>query len=184
MAIGKFGGFAWGLFGFELIVLAGCLTTILVCLGKVRVGVALPLAIACLAGTLLVDMVFAIHVDARAVVGDDPSIGPWINRTIYFRFAAIGLLSLIATLDVYRRDARAWGMFIRAAIFIIPVLAVLGWVKIKGLPISSTNSGEPSPVAMIVLLLGGLIIGILFSIGGHFFIRSFEVALADTSSND
>ena len=124
-------------------------------------------------------MVFGIYVDARAVVGDDPAVGPWINRTIFFRLFTIGLLAFIATLDVYRRDARTWGMFIRAAIFLVPVFAVLGWIKVKGLPISGTTSGEPSPVAMIVLLLGGLIIGILFSIGGHFFIRSYEVALPD-----
>lgn len=184
MAIGKFGGFAWGLFGFELIVLFGCLTTILVCIGKIRVGFALPLAIACLAGTILVDMVFGMYVDARAVVGDDPTIGPWISRTILFRLIAMGLLTFIATLDVYRRDTRSWGMFFRAMIFLLPVIGVLGWIKMRGFPISSGTTSEPSSLAMVVLLLGGLIIGILFSIGGHFFIRSYEVGLNDEQIED
>jgi len=179
MALGQFGGFAWGLLGFELIVLAGSITTILVCLGKIPVGQALPLAIVCFAGTILVDMVFAIHVDARAVVGDDPAVGPWISRTILFRLFVIGVLCLIATLDVYRRDIRAWGMFFRAAIFLTPVLAVFGWIKFNGLPLTASTTGEPSPFNMIVILLGSLVLGILFSIGGHFFIRSYEIALPD-----
>jgi len=181
MAVGQFGGFAWGLFGFELIMLLGCIMTLLVCIGKVRVENAFPVAIACLVGTILVGMVFGIYVDARALVGDNPDIYPWINRTLMFRFAAIASLSLLATLDVYRRDARSWGLIARSVVFMLPVLGALAWIKFKGLPVVSGGSGDPKPIAMIIILLGGLILGILFSIAGHFLIRSFEIALPENA---
>lgn len=180
MATGRFGGFAWGLFGFELIVLLGCLMTLAVCMGKVQVGGGFPMAILCLIGTLLVGAVFGIHVDARAVVGDDPQIQPWINRTLMLRLGLIAFLSLLATLDVYRRDARSWGLMIRSALFLAPVLAVLGWLKFSGMPAMADSSGELSPARMVGVLLGGLVFGILLSIGGHFFIRSYEIAIPET----
>ncbi len=179
MAFGKFGGFAWGMFGFELILLFGCLMTIWVSLGKIQVGKAFPMAVACLIGTILVGVVFGIHVDARAVVGDNPQVGPWINRTLLFRFGAIGVLSLLATLDVYRRDTRSWSLVLRSILFLAPVMAVLGWMKLKGMPAVADASGEPSPIRMILILLGGLILGVLFSIGGHLLIRSYEIAIPE-----
>ncbi len=179
MSMGRFGGFAWGMFGFELILLIGCLMTILAALGKVRVGDAFPMAITCLLGTILVGAVFGIHVDARAVVGDNPQIGPWINRTLLFRFGAIGMLGLLATLDVYRRDPRSWSLVLRSILFLIPVIAALGWARFKGMPTVADATGEPSPVRMILFLIGGLALGILFSVGGHLLIRSYEIALPE-----
>lgn len=180
MSFGRFGGFAWGMFGFELIVLLGSVMTILVCLGVVRVGGALPLAITCLSGTILVSAIFGIHVDARnKISGNHPQILPWVNRTLYFDVAMIILLSLIATLDVYRRSARAWGQMLRAAVFLLPVIAILAWVQVRGAPATASASGEMNPLRMVMVLLVGLIVGILFSIGGHFLIRSFEVAIPD-----
>jgi len=181
----KFGGFAWGVFGFELILLFGCLMTILVTMGRVRVQGALPMAIACLAGTILVGAVFGIHVDARALIDENPTFQPWVNRTLLFRLGSMGLLSMLATLDVYRRDGRSWGLVIRALVFAAPVFAALAWIRANGLPTASsagTLGASPSPVNMIVILLGGLILGVLFSIAGHFLIRSFEVALPDQNA--
>lgn len=182
MAAGKFGGFAWGLFGFEIILLLGCMMTIFVSLGKVRVTSAYPMAIACLIGTILVSAVFGIHVDARAVVGDNPTIEPWVNRTLMFRMLIITILSLLATLDVYRRDSRSWSLMIRSALFLAPVVFALAWVKFKGVPQIANAAGEPSPVRMIIILLAGLLFGILLSVGGHFLIRSFEIGFSDTKS--
>lgn len=179
MSIGQFGGFAWGLFGFELVVLLGCLMTIFVCLGKIRVGMAFPMAMACLIGTILVAAVFGLYVDARAVVGDHPTIHPWVMKTLMFRISIILLLSVLATLDVYRRDPRSWGLIIRAVLFVIPVVALGAWIKVKGLPMSGNGSGEPSSVRMVVYALSGLGIGILLSIGGHFLIRSYEIAFSE-----
>ena len=183
MAVGKFGGFAWGLFGFELIVLLGCLMTMLVCVGKVRVGMSMPMAIACLVGTILVAVVFGLYVDARAVVGDNPGVFPWIKNTILLRLAAMAGLGLLATLDVYRRDPRSWGLMIRSVIFFVPVFAVLGWLKVAGIPTIENSSGELSPLKMVIFLLSGLIFGILFSIGGHFLIRSYEIALPEAQQD-
>jgi hypothetical protein len=179
LAIGHFGGFAWGLFGFELITFMGALMTLLVTMGKVKVGNALPMAIACLIGTLMVGAVFGLFVDARAVVADDPIFMPWVYRTIYARFGAIAMLSLIAAFDVYRRDAKTWGLAVRGIVFMMPVLAALGWIKFKGIPATTDASGEPSLAGLMIILIAGLGLGILFSIAGHFLIRSFEVGFAE-----
>jgi hypothetical protein len=181
MSVGEFGGFAWGLFGFELIVLLGSLMTALVCLGKVQVEKAFPLALLCLAGTLLVTAVFGLYVDARALVGDDPTLAPWVMRTLSFRLLVIAILSLIATLDVFRRDTRSWGLLLRAILFLIPVGGAMMWIKAKGLP--GAGNGQ-SPVSMILILLGGLVLGILFTISGHFFIRSYEIAFPEPKADD
>jgi len=179
MAIGEFGGFAWGLFGFELIVLLGCIMTALVALGKVQVGKAFPLALACLAGTLLVTAVFGLYVDARAVVGDNPGLAPWVMRTLKFRLLMILVLCLLGTLDVYRRDARSWGLVFKSILFLIPVVGAMGWIKLKGIP--GTGASEPSPASMIIVLLGGLVLGIFVTISGHLLIRSYEIALPEPS---
>jgi F0F1-type ATP synthase assembly protein I len=179
IAATEFKSFAWGLFGFEFILLLGCLMTIWVALNKKTVGSTMPMAIVCLIGTILVGAVFGIHVDARAIVGEDPTIGPWINRTRDFRLLVIIAFSMLAVLDVYRRDARSWGLVLRAVIFLLPIVAILGWIKLKGMPSVNDSSGELSPMRMVVFLLSGLGIGILFSIGGHFLIRSFEIALPE-----
>ena len=175
LAIGHFGGFAWGLFGFELLVLLGSIMTLMVTFGKVQVASYLPMAIACLIGTLLVGAVFGLFVDAKAVAADDPVIMPWIMRTLSFRMLMIALLSVIAALDVYRRNPRSWGFALRGVLFLIPVLAVGAWVNLNGIPSTSSTAGEPNPIGMIVILLSGLGLGILFSIAGHLLIRSFEV---------
>jgi hypothetical protein len=180
MSIGKFGGFAWGLFGFELMVLLGAVMTMLVALGRVKVDGAYPLALLCFIGTLLVASVFGIHVDARNVVGSNhPGIQPWVNRTLMLHLVMIGALSVIAALDVYRRDARSWGMLLRSLPFVIPVLAAGVYFQRSGFPAITDANGEMSIVRMLSFIVGGLILGILLSVGGHFVIRSFEVALPE-----
>lgn len=185
MSFGKFGGFAWGLFGFELLVLLGALMTLLVAIGKVRVEGAFPLALLCFIGTILVASVFGIHVDARNVVGSNhPSIQPWVNRTLMLHLAMIGALSVIAALDVYRRDARSWGMLMRSLPFVIPVLAAGVYFQRSGFPTITDASGEMSIVRMLAFIVGGLVFGILLSVGGHFLIRSFEVALPEKNGSE
>lgn len=179
LGIGHFGGFAWGLFGFELLALLGAIVTLLVTFGKVKVGNYLPMAIACFLGTLLVGAVFGLFVDAKSVAADDPVIISWIYRTLYFRLLVIALLGLIAAIDVYRRDPRSWGLALRGVIFMIPILAAGAWIKLNGLPSTSNAAGEPSPIGMMIILLSGLGLGILFSIAGHLLIRSFEVGFEE-----
>ena len=186
LSMGRFGGFAWGLFGFELMVLLGALMTVMVCIGKVRVQGAFPLALTCFAGTLLVASVFGIHVDARSLIdGNHPTVAPWVNRTLMLYLAIIAVLTLIAMLDVYRRSASSWGLVVRAVIFLVPVLAVGVYVQRSGFPSIQDSAGELSVVRMVSMILGGIVLGILMSVGGHFLIRSFEVSLPEkTAVND
>jgi len=183
LSFGKFGGFAWGLFGFELMVLLGAIMTTLVAIGKVQVHGAFPLALLCFIGTIVVSSVFGIHVDARNVVGSNhPTIQPWVNRTLMLHLVMIGALSVIAALDVYRRDPRSWGMLMRSLPFIIPVLAAGMYFQRSGFPPITDPNGEMSIVRMLSFIVGGLVFGILLSVGGHFLIRSFEVALPEKNN--
>lgn len=185
LALGRFGGFAWGLFGFELLALLGASMTILACLGKPRVGNALPMALACFVGTLLVVSVFGIHVDARNVVGEShPSVYPWVNRTLMLYLAVIAGLSLIAMLDVFRRSTASFGLALRSAIFLIPLIGLGAYFKLQGLPTITNSSGELSIVRMLVMIIAGLVVGILLSVGGHLLIRSFEIALPEKNEPD
>ncbi len=180
MSLGRFGGFAWGLFGYELIVLLGAVMTALVCLRVVRVGGALPLAIACLAGTILLSVIFGLYLDARNKTGGThPRTLVWVYRTMFFDAGMIVLLAMLATLDVYRRNARSWGLMLRAAAFLLPVVATLAWVRFAGGPSVASADGEMNPMKMVLVMLVGLVLGILFSVGGHFLIRSYEVAVPD-----
>ncbi len=185
LSIGQFGGFAWGLFGFELMVLLGAIMTAMVCLGRIRVAGAFPLAVLCLVGTLVVASVFGIYVDARNVVGSNhPSIAPWVNRTLMFYLLIIAGLSVIAMLDVYRRSTRSWGLVLLGGIFLVPVIASVVYIQQRGMPTITDASGELNAVRMIGVIIGGLIFGIFLSIGGHFMIRSFEVALPEKTAAD
>lgn len=183
MSIGTFGGFAWGLFGFELIVLLGCLMTIGVSTGRIWVGGAFPLALICLAGTLLVASVFGIYVDAKNVVGSNhPQITPWVGRTFRLYITAVAFFSLIASLDIYRRNTRSWGLALRSVLFLVPVIATLSYFKVNGAPSIEDSAGELSAIRMVLVILGGLLLGILLSVGGHLLIRSFETALPEAES--
>ncbi|MHA7812267.1 MAG: hypothetical protein ACX94C_02580 [Phycisphaerales bacterium] len=180
MSFGKFGGFAWGLFGFELMVVLGAVMTLLVCFGRIRVDNAFPLAVLCFVGVLVVASVFGIYVDARNVVGSNhPDVQPWVMRTLMLYIALIAGLSVIATLDVYRRSSRSWGMLLRSIPFVIPFVAAAVYFQRTGFPAVTDASGEMSIVRMLLFIVGGLVLGILISVGGHFLIRSFEVALPE-----
>lgn len=180
LAMGRFGGFAWGLFGFELLVFAGGVMTLLVSTRRVRVAGAYPLALLCFAGTLVVASVFAIHVDARSLIGDNhPGIIPWVDRTLLVHLLLIAGLVLVATLDVYRREPRSWGLALRSAILLIPVLVLVLYAQRAGWLTLEDSSGELSPVRMIAMILGGIVVGGMLSAGVHLLIRSFEVALPE-----
>lgn len=185
LSIGRFGGFAWGLFGFELLVLLGAIMTIMVCRGKIRVAGAFPMAIACFAGTILVASVFGIYVDARNVVGENnPTIQPWVMRTLMLYLAIIGALSLIAMLDVFRRTPRSLAFALRSAIFLVPLLVLGIYINAQGVPTITDSSGELSIVRMLLMLVAGLFVCILLSVGGHLLIRSFEVALPEKNDTE
>ena len=185
LSLNSFGGFVWGLFGFEFIVVLGAIMTILVSLGKVRVGGAFPLAILCFVGVLMVTGVFGIYVGAKNVVGDNhPSIQPWVMRTLLVQIAVIGGLSLIAMLDVYRRSPKSWPLAIKSLPFLIPVLAAGAYFQRSGFPTVTNSAGELSQVRMVAVIVGGLVLGILLSVGGHLLIRSFEVALPEKTTPD
>ncbi len=173
LATGHLGGFAWGIFGFEALTILAAVFGVLVGLGKFRDGFAL--ALACLAGTILVAAVFGIRVDARPKIGDDPTLQPWINRMLALRMAVVFGYAALASLAVFARDRRCWVSAMRSMACLIPAALIAGGVFRFGLPFGGeAGSSEPNAARVISFLVIAMAVGGLVSVGGHLMIRAFE----------
>jgi hypothetical protein len=159
---------------FELMVIAAAAIAILAARGRFRDGWALSLA--CVAGTVLVSAVFAA-VEIRANFRDHPTIGRWIMPAAGFRVGMSAVFALIASLVVWNRNGKCWGLVIRAALALAPVAAALAWLAMGN--VAMLNTPMPNPGAetlrIAALIIGGLLGVILVSAGGHLLIRSYEM---------
>ena len=99
LSIGQLGGFAWAMFGFELVTLLAAIFGVLIGLGRFRDG--FGLALACIAGAVLLALVFGIHVDARTKIADDPALRPWVNRMLMLRVLVVFAYAFCASVAVF-----------------------------------------------------------------------------------
>lgn len=172
LSIGEFSGFAWALFGFELVTLLAAVFGILTGLGKFRDG--FGLALACLAGAVLLALVFGIHVDARTKIADDPTFRPWVNRMLLLRVLIVFGYSFCASAGVFARNPKCWGAAVKGLLCLLPVAALGGAYMKFGLPFAGDGSGQPNALRVIFVLAIGLLMIILISAGGHLLIRAYE----------
>lgn len=168
---------------FEILTALAGVLALLAGLGRFRQAWAL--ALLSVAGTALVCAVFA-RVEILPNHGSDPAIGPWINRFAALRVALAAGLVGVASFAVFSRNPRSWGAIARAALVLLPVAGVLGWiVNTGGGPLSTAR---PSPgaeaVRILILCLGGLVLIALTSVGGHLIIRAFEHGRPEESLSD
>ena len=177
-SISHFGGFAWGVFGFELLTIAAGIFAIMLALGKFKDGWAL--AVTAIAGSILVAMVFGMYVDfVMAKKTDFPDLYPLAKNTLLGRGASVGALFLIASVAVFTRSKKSIPLVIKSILCIAPV-AIVGalmyfnigpGVWINGHMAAGTGSGA----LQAVLVLGmGLIFITLVSASGHLLIRAYE----------
>ncbi len=173
LGIGSFGGFAWGMFGFEALVLCSSILGILLGLGKITDGFAL--AVLCIVGTMVVGAVFGIHFDARTKIADNATFVPWVNRMLLIRLVLIAGFASCASVAVFSRDARCWKSAFMGVAFLAPVLVSVVLLRRFGFPFSGGQDAEPGALSVISFLLIALVLGIMISAGGHFLIRAFEI---------
>lgn len=177
-SISHFGGFAWGMFGFELLTIVAGAFAIMLAMGKYKDGWAL--AVTAIAGSILVAMVFGMYVDfVMAKKTDFPDLYPLAKNTLLGRGAVVGGLFLIASLSVFARSKKSIPLIIKSVLCIAPV-AIVGalmhynigpgiWINKHLAP------GTGSGALQAVLVLGmGVVFITLVSASGHLLIRAFE----------
>jgi len=178
-SLDRFGGFAWGLFGFELLTAVAGVFAILFAMGKFKEGWAI--GVTAIAGSILVALVFGLYIDfIMSKKTDFPDIYPLAKYTFLARGAIIAALFALASFAVFVRDSRSISYIIKAALCAAPLAAIVAVMYFNfgpGVWINSTlsNANKGSGALQSVLGLSiGLLFIILISAAGHLLIRAYE----------
>lgn len=177
-SISHFGGFDWGLFGFELITMLAGLYAVLLGLGKFKEG--WGIGVTAIAGSILVALVFGVYLDFVYSKKDlFPDLYPLAKYTLLGRAAIIAAFFALASLAVFARNTKSIPYIIKATLCAAPIGAVgavmhydLGpgkWIN----DALSGSSGTGALQAILALVLGLFFI-ILISAAGHLLIRAYE----------
>jgi hypothetical protein len=163
---------SWVLASFEVVTIAAAATGVLFGLGHFRE--APGLALACVAGTILVSSTLGWAGSAKVFLGH--SLTPYLLG----RALASVALALLGAACVLGRDPRAWRWAVTGAVLAAPALLV------GAAALTSTGSRYlgvalgASPIQRTtVVVLGGLVLGSLLAAGGHMLIRAFELGRTD-----
>ncbi|MFK7759886.1 MAG: hypothetical protein AB8C13_08065 [Phycisphaerales bacterium] len=184
-AIGKFGGFAWGLFGFEILTIVCGIFAVLFAMGRFKAGWAL--GVTALTGSILVAMVFGLYVDfIMSKQSDYPDIYQLSRVTFFGRAGAIALMFVIASLAVFSRNKASYPFAFKSFVFALPIIVVGALMQKNigpGAWINSTlsNSSGTGAVQAVLAITLGLIFIILVSASGHLLIRAFEAGRFETA---
>lgn len=138
-------------------------------LGKFAPG--FGMAALCIGGTIIVASGFAM-IDLRSNLGGTPNLARLLIPWTGVQAAASMIIVAAGGTAVLMRNPRTWRTLILGIIFLAAAAGTLigGIFAWKLIP-----EGEAGRViGLAVLLVGGLVIGILLSVGGHLVIRAFE----------
>jgi hypothetical protein len=178
-SLSHFGGFDWGLFGFEFLTALAGFFAILLALGKFKEG--WGIGVTAIAGSIMVALVFGIYVDfIMAKKTDFPGLYPLAKNTLLARAAIITAFFALASLAVFARNPKSFVYLFKAAIFTTPIAAVVllmhydigpgVWINAT---LSNSASGSGALQSTVALTLGLFFI-ILISAAGHLLIRAYE----------
>ena len=177
-SLSKFGGFAWGLFGFELLTALAGIFAVLLGLGKYKDG--WGIGITAIAGAILVALVFGLYIDFwMARKTDFPDVYPLAKYTLAGRAAVVAVLFALASIAVFSRNRQSIPYIVKAALCAVPVVVVAGLMKYSIGPGNWINNtlnptgGNGAASAVLVISLGLLFI-VLISAAGHLLIRAYE----------
>lgn len=159
---------------FEALVVAAAVFGVLAGVGRFVRGWAL--ALACVAGTVLVCAVFAF-LEIRANFGDSAGIAGWIKPYLAGRLAMAAALAGTASLAVFARNPASWKALIKGGVVLAPALGVLIWLGVTGGAFLSATRASPGAEAarILMLCLGGMVLIGLVSVGVHLIIRAYEL---------
>lgn len=161
----------WSTLGFTLITLVSACLGIAVGIGRFDRGIGM--ATLCIGGSVAVATGFTM-IDLRPNLGTTPILArmlmPWVG------VQSIAALAIVAagSIEVLSRRAASWGHIAKGAAFLVPAGAITAGAFVGMRMVPANETGQV--LSLAILLVGGLVIGTLVSLGGHHLIRAFEVA--------
>lgn len=177
-SLSHFGGFDWGLMGFELLTILAGVFAVLLAMGKFQSGWAI--GVTAISGAVLVALVFGLYVGfIMAKQTDFASLAPLAKYTLLGRLAAIAGFFLFASIAVFIRNRASYPFIIKSALCIAPVIAAFALMRLNIGPgawinnVLNTPPGTGATSAVLSITLG-LIFIILVSASGHLLIRAYE----------
>lgn len=173
------GQILWISAGFTILALLASGFAIAAGLGKFAPG--FGMATLCIGGTILVASGFAM-IDLRPNLGGTPALARFILPWTGVQSAAAMIIIAAGGAAVLMRRPRTWRTLILGILFLAAAAGTLigGVLAWKLIP-----EGEAGRViGLAVLLVGGLVIGILLSVGGHLVIRAFEQTVEGNGAPD
>jgi hypothetical protein len=158
---------SWALFGFEVVVFVAGLLGILTGLNCFREGPGL--ALACIAGTIIVASGLGWQGSGRAVAGI--GLTPVLGARILISFA----LALLGVWVVLSRSRESWRPAVVGGCCLLVVLAGLGAIVHPATrqAVAGGFSGS-SGLSLLLVVLGFGLMCALLSAGAHLLIRAFE----------
>jgi hypothetical protein len=161
----------WAMFGFEVVCLVAAVLGVLTSLGKFEAGPGL--ALACVAGTILVASVLGWQAAGRQMGG----VALW--PVLGARVAATVVLAIAGAWAVLTRRPGAVATAMRGALLIAPVaVGALAIVHPAGRRMVGSVLGASPAVEFLAVSIGFLIATVLLAAGGHLIVRAFEMGRA------
>jgi hypothetical protein len=168
----------WATVGFLVVLLISAGIGLLAGIGRFAPGYGL--ASLCIAGGMAGSALFAWR-DLASNIGRDPRIGPLLLPWLGLEGICAVVIVLAGGCAVLSRSPRSWGALVRGVAFLVPAGVLLGAGYFGWGRIPTEDSGRV--IALSLLLVGGIVIGALVSIGGHHLIRAFETTAENPSSS-
>lgn len=159
---------SWVLAGFEAVVLVASVIGVL--FGRGRFGEAPGLALACIAGTVLVASVLGWHAAGHSLLG--VSLTPLLGG----RLLAAGAIGALGAHSVLSREPTAIRRALVGTALALPgLLVVAASFTGPGRRILDAALGHNPVQQVLVTTMGALALGCLLAAGGHQLIRAFEM---------
>jgi xanthosine utilization system XapX-like protein len=186
-SLNHFGGFDWGLMGFEIITILAGVYAILLAMGKFRSGWAI--GVTAISGAVLVALVFGLYVGfIMAKQTDFPSLAPLAKYTLLGRLAAIAGFFLFASIAVFVRNNASYPFIIKSVLCVAPVIAAFALMRLNIGPGAWINNALKAPAgtgatSAVLSITLGLFFIILISAAGHLLIRAYECGRPERLDN-
>jgi hypothetical protein len=164
----------WISTGFTLLAILAAGFAIAVGLGKFAPG--FGMASLCIGGTILVASGFAM-IDLRPNLGGTPSLARFVLPWMGVQAALSMIIVAAGGAAVLMRKPATWRTLILGVLFLAAAAGTLIGGMFAWRLIPEDEAGRV--IALGLLLVGGLVIGILLSVGGHLVIRAFEQTAED-----
>jgi len=160
------------LIGFELVTLIAAVLGVLTGLGRFRVGWAM--ACLCVAGTIFGAAGLGF-LDARANFQSHPDIARLIKPILAFRLASSAAIVGLGSLAVFaRKPGESWPLVFRSIAFAAPIAVVGAIALVKPSILFDARTGVLEILRLVLVIGGGFVLMVLFSLSGHFMIKAFE----------